>query len=103
MRTVSSLNSGEEFTLTGVIGNFAILGVQSVQKSCENGRQGIAPDFIAAPPTLGPLPEVDAEDDIPFFVGDGLEYTRFRTEWTGPIPLNECFEVRVWVVCADKG
>ena len=34
---------------------------------------------------------------------NGLEHVGFWAEWASPIPLDENFKVRIWVVGADKG
>lgn len=93
----------KKFPLTEIVRGFAISSVQSIQKCCKDGRQGVPPNFITTPPTLGPLLEVDSKDDIPFLVRDRLKYMRLRTERTGSVPFNERLEVSIWVVCADEG
>jgi len=102
-QSVTSPGSDKELSLTRIVGDFGVFGVQTIQKCCENRGQAIPSNFITAPPTLRPLLEVDSEGGIPFLVCDGLEYMCFWTEWTGPIPLDERLEVRTRVICADEG
>jgi len=102
-QSVASPGSDKKLSLTRIVGDFGVFGIQTIQERCENGGQAIPSNLIAAPPALCPLLEVDSEDGTPFLVRDGLEYMRFWTEWTGPIPLNERLEVRIRVIRADEG
>jgi len=102
-QSVASPGSDVKLSLTRIVGDFGVFGVQTIQECCENGGQTIPSNLITAPPTLRPLLEVDSEGGVPFLVRDGLEYMCFWTEWTGPIPLDERLEVRIRVIRANEG